>query len=83
MAAKKIMLANFIDLSCENISKNNILKRLLRLKRKRFLQLLLEQNIPRKIPRSKNFTAAIEEMSDDIFFSHFKMSISTFQVMRN
>lgn len=36
--------------------------------------------VRRRVPKCKQFTKTIEEMPDDIFYSHFRMGISTFKV---
>lgn len=81
-----ILLASAEELSQSKSSKNiDLLKKLIKKKEKKKRQLLLRTiKIPRrKVIKNKNFEECIELMDDDIFYSHFRMQRSTFNVSTN
>lgn len=75
-----ILLKTASELADNRESSSSVIKNIINKRKRRRFALLASENSRRRIPKTKNFCKVIESMQDDVFYSHFRMKKSTFQV---
>ncbi|XP_054730013.1 uncharacterized protein LOC129238838 [Anastrepha obliqua] len=82
VTVKKLAICSFAELFSENQSSSDLLiAKKMRKRHKLIFHLWKTQRIARNIPKCKKFLECIEEMPNDVFYSHFRMQIQTFQTL--